>query len=236
MADTTIKLSGTYDSIEAYKLLEEMRGVASDYLPLTGGEISGDLIVDGQLSADLTGNVTGTASGNLPLSGGTMTGTITSSVGVVVKKSTDDSYIQFNSGTETANGASLIMCGKDYSGSYGAGTFVLNSKDANTNKALVGKTDGTLTWGGTNLLIPSINIKAGTTSAITVAGNSSGTVSVSFGITFPSTPKVVACCSIGYQGTYASVTAVSATSCTIRLTNTSSSSYSLKADWIAIAI
>ena len=34
MADTTIKLSGTYDSIEAYELLEEMRGVASDYLPL----------------------------------------------------------------------------------------------------------------------------------------------------------------------------------------------------------
>ena len=51
MADASIKLSGTYDSIEAYELLEEMRGVASDYLPLTGGEISGDLIVDGQLSA-----------------------------------------------------------------------------------------------------------------------------------------------------------------------------------------
>ena len=72
MADTTIKLSGTYDSIEAYELLEEMRSVASDYLPLTGGEITGDLIVDGQLSGDLTG----TASGNLPLTGGTLTGDV----------------------------------------------------------------------------------------------------------------------------------------------------------------
>ena len=81
MADTTVKLSGTYDSIEAYELLEEMRGVASDYLPKTGGTISGDLTVQGGLFATLTGNVTGnvtgTASGNLPLSGGTMTGALT---------------------------------------------------------------------------------------------------------------------------------------------------------------
>ena len=31
MADTTIKLSGTYDSIEAYNILEEMRNMSSDY-------------------------------------------------------------------------------------------------------------------------------------------------------------------------------------------------------------
>ena len=31
MADTTIKLSGTYDSIEAYNILEEMRNMGADY-------------------------------------------------------------------------------------------------------------------------------------------------------------------------------------------------------------
>lgn len=31
MADTNIKLSGTYDSIEAYNILEEMRNMSSDY-------------------------------------------------------------------------------------------------------------------------------------------------------------------------------------------------------------
>jgi hypothetical protein len=31
MADTTIKLSGTYDSIEAYRILEEMREMSTDY-------------------------------------------------------------------------------------------------------------------------------------------------------------------------------------------------------------
>lgn len=31
MADTTIKLSGTYDSIEAYNILEEMREMSTDY-------------------------------------------------------------------------------------------------------------------------------------------------------------------------------------------------------------
>ena len=31
MADTSVKLSGTYDSIEAYNILEEMRNMSSDY-------------------------------------------------------------------------------------------------------------------------------------------------------------------------------------------------------------
>ena len=31
MADTSVKLSGTYDSIEAYNILEEMRDMSSDY-------------------------------------------------------------------------------------------------------------------------------------------------------------------------------------------------------------
>ena len=115
MADTTIKLSGTYDSIEAYELLEEMRGVASDYLPLAGGEISGDLIVDGQLSADLTGNVTGTASGNLAKAGGTMTGTITTS-GFPAIKHTSNAYnvtIAGGSSTGAADGAKLTLTGAD---------------------------------------------------------------------------------------------------------------------------
>ena len=144
MADTTIKLSGTYDSIEAYELLEEMRGVASDYLPLTGGEISGDLIVDGQLSANLIGNVTGTASGNLPLSGGTMTGAIITDS--PIKASTDDNAVGVYGGTDYNNGGALQMFGKDHA-TY-PGLFSIRASDGVDNKILIGQPDGTLTWDG----------------------------------------------------------------------------------------
>lgn len=159
MADTTIKLSGTYDSIEAYELLEEMRGVASDYLPLTGGEISGDLIVDGQLSGTLTGNVTGnvtgTASGNLPLSGGTMTGNIILSDNYAnIATDATNKYLRFMN-LDYNGGASLYLYGSTYN-SADAGSFVFNAYDGTNRKTLRGKSDGSLAWDSYNVITDNI--------------------------------------------------------------------------------
>ena len=152
MADTTIKLSGTYDSIEAYELLEEMRGVASDYLPLTGGEISGDLIVDGQLSADLTGNVTGnvtgTASGNLPLSGGTMTGKIVYNGSNSEKFSLGSSSatnIDFGWDFTNENGA---MIGLRSNSDTNSGEFEILARNTSKTTSLLGTPNGVLAWDG----------------------------------------------------------------------------------------
>ena len=144
MADTTIKLSGTYDSIEAYELLEEMRGVASSYLPLTGGEISGDLIVDGEIS----GNLTGTASGNLPLSGGTMTGEIQRS-GNIASNTLDTSWVRINGGTSNNNGANLLLYGKSHANT--PGRFFIIANDGTNSTQLIGIPGGDLTWGGTSV-------------------------------------------------------------------------------------
>ena len=186
MADTTVKLSGTYDSIEAYELLEEMRSVASSYLPLTGGEISGDLIVDGQLSGNLTGNVTGTASGNLPLSGGTMTGTLRlASGGNIIASNVDDSSIGLRGGSDGTS-AYLNLYGKN-NASY-AGHFSLTAYDGTNRKSLAGLPDGTLTWANNNVLTDAtvgtvltnsnssnVNLTANTTTKITSVTLSAGT-------------------------------------------------------------
>ena len=198
MADTTIKLSGTYDSIEAYELLEEMRGVASDYLPLTGGEISGDLIVDGQLSANLIGNVTGTASGNLPLSGGTMAGPIILNTMGLASRSVNDSFLQINGGTEQTNGAWLRLNGKD-----NTGVFQVRANDGTNDTALVGNPNGTLTWNSKELeRVHAYSISASTgyvryTSGLQIVWgdvSSVGTTAVekTYAVAFSAYPSVVA--------------------------------------------
>lgn len=156
MADASIKLSGTYDSIEAYELLEEMRSVASDYLPKTGGEISGDLVVDGQLSATLTGNVTGnvtgTASGNLPLSGGTMTGWLSANTNefrIRNSKAEHDGVVSVVGGEGTTTGANLYLYGTSHSSQ--AGRFVLSTTDGVNTKSFRGQPDGVLTWDGKSI-------------------------------------------------------------------------------------
>lgn len=86
----------------------------------------------------------------LPLSGGTMTGTITKSGTSFAKSSSDASYIEIDGGTAYNKGAYLRLNGKDLSG-Y-TGSFALTAHDGTTGKSLAGKADGTLTWGGVDIV------------------------------------------------------------------------------------
>lgn len=82
----------------------------------------------------------------LSLSGGTMTGAIVSTANKFVRRSNDTGYLQLMGGTEFAYGASLTLMGIDHSAQ--PGQFMLRARDASTYKDLLGKPDGTLTWGG----------------------------------------------------------------------------------------
>lgn len=75
----------------------------------------------------------------LPLTGGNVKSA------VFLQRAVDDSWIQFNGGTATPNGANLILFGKDESR---AGAFWLTANDGNATKQLIGKADGTLNWNG----------------------------------------------------------------------------------------
>lgn len=118
---------------------------------VTAEDITASGTITGDLTGNVTGNVTGTASGNLPLSGGTMTGAISTSYAQALRKTDSNDYIQINSGVVTADGSSLVMCAKGYSGGIGAGVFQLTARDSNDYKILYGKPDGTLTWGGQSI-------------------------------------------------------------------------------------
>lgn len=197
MADTTIKLSGTYDSIEAYELLEEMRGVASDYLPLTGGEISGDLIVDGQISGD----VTGTASGNLPLSGGELTGNVAinnaNGTSSIANNNSTGGLNMFGYNSSSYEGAALMLSSVN---NVSAGKFYLRSPvNSNDFMQLVGDgVNGTLQWNSKE--VERVNAKS--TNYIrfesglqlcwgTVTNVNSSGVSVTFPASFNATPAIM---------------------------------------------
>lgn len=86
----------------------------------------------------------------LSLSGGTMRGPITSSVGDLIAKTTNDGYLCVNGGTNSSNGARLVLSGKDRSGLEGR--FTLVARDASNEKSLTGMPNGPLTWDGKTVL------------------------------------------------------------------------------------
>ena len=83
----------------------------------------------------------------LPLTGGTMTGTLKTSSSIT--KSNDSSYLDVTGATAWNKGAYLSLSGKD---SDRGGRFDLSAHDGTNNKVLVGKPDGTLTWGNNNIV------------------------------------------------------------------------------------
>lgn len=124
---------------------------AGNYLPLTGGSITGNLSVSGTI----TGDVTGTASGNLPLSGGTMTGTLYFDTGgeAIIQNnlSNSDGFIGIYGGAGYTNGAYITLSGKNRSSNAGAFSIYAND-GVNGTKSLFGRPDGTLTWAGKDVI------------------------------------------------------------------------------------
>lgn len=137
-----------------------VKAVAADYLALTGGSITGDVDITGDLSVSgaitgnltgsVTGNVTGTASGNLALTGGTMTGVIKNDNVLVISNESDSSRLVLASGNSTASGdsvsydgAAISLAGKNYNS---PGVFALRADDGTNSKLFLGYPNGALTW------------------------------------------------------------------------------------------
>ena len=84
--------------------------------------------------------------GFLQLSGGTMSGAITTSAVDFIKHTTNDNHLTIMGGTAYGNSASILLNGG--SASSNGGAFQLLAQNGSTNKTLLGKPDGQLTWGG----------------------------------------------------------------------------------------
>lgn len=78
----------------------------------------------------------------LPLSGGAMTGNN-------IARNVNSSLLTVFGGINYEGGAAISLYGKD-STSY-TGNFLVNAKNGSNEKWLLGKPDGTLTWGGNSL-------------------------------------------------------------------------------------
>lgn len=112
------------------------------------GSVTGSGTFDGSGNLSITTTTNHTHS-YLPLSGGTMTGDIKRNGNAVVNTGTDGST-NFSGGTDLNNGANLVLRGKDQKGIEGL--FQLTAQNGSASTCLIGKPDGTLTWGGTTLL------------------------------------------------------------------------------------
>ena len=130
---------------------------------------SGDLAVTGTITGNVTGNLTGNAdtatnatndgNGNeisatyLPFAGGTMTGSIiydgSGIYALPIKQKYDSAAIRFFGGTDDSS-SYLWLFGKN---SAGAGRFDLTANDGTNSTLLRGFPNGTLQWGGKNIVV-----------------------------------------------------------------------------------
>lgn len=164
--------------------------VGDNYLSLTGGAITGNLSVGGTITGDLVGNATNDGNGNeiattyLPLSGGTMTGEITFAAGNKrILTAGYASYFGLCSGESGySGGGNAYFWGKDFSDSSTAGCFRFAANNGTNVKELLGKPDGTLTWGGKAIIVGTEYSESFTVSSI----NAGATTNVG---TLAHTPK-----------------------------------------------
>ena len=134
---------------------DEVTRADGKYLPLAGGTLTG--VVNGvtPTAGDDSTKLATTAfvnakTGNyLPLSGGTMTGAITLETAYALKRNVDSSSLIIFGGTANNRGAYLNLSGKD--SSYAA-HFNLVAHDGTRTGVLDGSPDGTLKWGGHNVI------------------------------------------------------------------------------------
>lgn len=146
-----------------------VQGELANYLPLSGGTVTGGLTVEETITGNLTGNVTGNAdtatnatndgNGNeisatyLPLAGGTMTGSIGYTDG---NKAFDIGFSDANKDNidigwnyADGTGAGIGLRSVDHTD---AGAFDIYAKNGNTVSTLNGTPGGVLTWGSNQIL------------------------------------------------------------------------------------
>ena len=126
--------------------------------------IVGDL--KGNVKGDVVGDLEGTAdkaiadkNGNkihetyLPLAGGTISGTIVKSGSArSLSRDTDNSATQIVGGTDDKS-AYLNLYGSNYQTGSNKGSFTLAASNGTDIVRFVGKPDGTLTWGGNDVVL-----------------------------------------------------------------------------------
>lgn len=185
-ADTDTIEPKTKDEITLTDLVtddETVRKVTESYCKLYGGSLwkyeNGELVpktMDEITSADLGAareTIVNIAKENcLPLSGGAMTGKIqVNPAPLFLSMINNTSVLELTGGSNGTfrNGANLELHGADEE-SVNAGAFILraNDTDRTSRKDLLGKADGTFTWGGKeikSMAFPSatnVNISAST--------------------------------------------------------------------------
>lgn len=98
--------------------------------------------------ADTTGNII-IPFNFLPLTGGDISGDIKFTKNSYLKKKNNTGFLNICGGTGLDDGASIVLRGKTYDSE--SGWFFIKSTDGAKSCALIGKPDGTLTWGGKNV-------------------------------------------------------------------------------------
>ena len=91
----------------------------------------------------------------LPLSGGTMTGIISSSNDTFLRGTSNNKRRHICSGTTYDKGAYICLDGcevDDTQSNYYKGQFFIGAHNSTNQTILVGRPDGTLTWGGNNVI------------------------------------------------------------------------------------
>ena len=130
-------------------------GTSGSTEPDYTGVSVGDTVTDGTcvwlVAENATKEYVDTKAANyLPLAGGTMTGDIKLADTKQIANTVDNGLLRFQGGTEEGKGARVVLSGKDRNNHNG--DFELVANDGTNSKTLLGKPDGTLTWGGQPLL------------------------------------------------------------------------------------
>ncbi len=142
-ATLTIQRNGTtIDTFTANASVDKTINISTTddtKIPLAGTDaLSGSIVPDTDNAYDLGDSTYGFANfyaNKIYLKGSTIFNLV------------DDNYICVGGATAQANGANLVLNGKNRSTS--TGEFKLEARDGTYTRQLIGKPDGTLSWGGT---------------------------------------------------------------------------------------
>ena len=92
-----------------------------------------------------------TAAAYLSLSGGTLSGNLNfSTTSTYIEKTNTNGTLALYAGNNIGTGAEIVLYGKDYASA--PGEFQIRAKDGINTKVLRGYPNGTLTWGGNNVI------------------------------------------------------------------------------------